>query len=270
LKNEQKVLIFRHGATRYWQGNEPVDYEKAYDLAQGTDQLGETVYDRRACIAEAEQAVRGAALRALDFIDPGAFFEILSSPTGRCLHTARVVLGQISDHFASLATATFTPISEPGLTEVEGFQWKLFTPLARGGEITHGGETFSIDRAESNPEGLSPGDYFFGDRLHALGERVTSKWPSVYVQAIKQFERASSVRGRMKSVLRTLNPFRQSFLFTHDALTGFMVRAFTQGTSTELPRGGFLVLERRGTGLHVINVCGNAEGDDSVDVLGLD
>lgn len=270
MKTKHKILVIRHGYTRYWQGNDPVAYAKAYDLATGTDQPGESEHDRLECVAAAVQKVRSSALGALDFIDPGAFLEVLSSPTGRCLHTARVVLGQFIDHFASFATVTLTPNAEPRLTEVEGFQWKLFSPLVTGGEVNHSGETFEIDRAESNPEGLSPGDYFFGDHLHSLKDEVTSKWPRAYVDEIKGFERAGLVRERMRNVLRGLNPNCQSILFTHDALTGFMVRAFTHGKSTELPRGGFLVLERRGEGLHVVNVCGNANGDDSVDVLGLD
>ncbi|MDO8664963.1 MAG: hypothetical protein Q7K44_05495, partial [Candidatus Liptonbacteria bacterium] len=111
-------------------------------------------------------------------------------------------------------------------------------------------------------------EYFANDVLHTLPASVKSMWPRSYVRAIENFERSASVRKRMRSVLRRLGE-TQSILITHDALCGFMVKAFTRGVQNEIAKGDFLVLEGNSEHLVVKAVGDNRNGDSETNIFDL-
>ncbi len=217
-------MVFRHGDSNYEQGNEPVAIEVAGDLTEE----GIGIVEKKA------DEVR------THFVESDFF--ITSSPAGRCLHTAKVI-EQRAVINGLLPYARIIP--NPELSEVGNFNWKWFSPLCVGGEVEMEGERFVIDVNDSNPRGISSGEYFYYDFAHALPRSIKKKWPAAYLSAIGRFERAADVRKRMRAVLCSLTrqPMRQIVVVTHDALCGFLVRIFTRGKETELAKGSYLVLK---------------------------
>jgi len=267
LKTEKTILVFRHGHTRYWQGNDPYPIENAWDLATAPKDDEEESCDLIVRVREAVDDVAQYARTALEHFDYCNEFRILSSPTGRCIHTAIVIAKTMIR--SGFNCKGIDSLEE--LTEIKNFQWQLFFPLCVGGEVEHQEEKFRIDNKMSNPESLPFGEYFMTDTLHKLAPSVTSAWPKSYVDKIKSFERSADVRTRMLGVLCRVarEENSQTVLVTHDALTGFMVKAFTDGAQNELPNGSFLVLKGDCEKLEVFAVGENREGDSDTNIFDL-
>ncbi len=267
--NDYTILVFRHGESRYWQGNNPVTIEEASDLAvplaQGETERSEDAKTRTVRTKEAIEKVMQNAVLARDYFEMTEFC-LHSSPTGRALHSAKVIAHTFSSLGFSLRGAI---LSLTELTEVRHFNWKLFAPLCVGGEVEINGEKFVIDVADSNPRNLSFGAFFYHDFMHGLPRNIKKKWPTAYVKAIEKLERAIDVRRRMRTVLRSLTrqPMRQVIVVTHDALCGFLVRTFTHGKETELAKGEFVVLKGNAEKLVVTAVGQNTTGDSKTTIF---
>lgn len=269
LKN-QTILVFRHGYTRYRQGNGPCDLNNAADLAmpaEDKDAETEDEFERR--ILEAIVALKVNVWKASRYLDVELDTEIISSLTGRGLHSAEVIrqaLTKIPRFKAPSIAATHE------LTEVRNFDWKLFYPLCVGGNVRTNGYWFSIDRELSNPKNLPHGEYFMRDVLHTLPDSVTSNWPQNYVQTIRSFERSVCARERMFRVLKKVTSSddgKQKILVTHDALCSFMVNIFTGGAITELEKGSYVVLRGDFEGLRVIAAGNLPEGNSETNIFDL-
>ncbi len=267
LKN--LCLFFRHGHTRYKQGNNPCPIDEAEDLAMPPQQKDivepPEAYAER--VSEAIKIVAQKAEEASDFLTRKKPVAILSSPTGRGLHTARIIRNTLQGKGFRFKLPPIT--SKSLLTEVQNFEWGFFLPLAEGGQVTFKNHTFEIDRKLSNPENLTVGEYFFRDNLHRLPKKVKAKWPRNYAKLIESFEPAASVRIRSIGVIKWVfkEPETQFILVSHDALCGFMVKAWSHGKETELPRGGFLVLEGNEKAARVKSVGTDTDGNSSINIL---
>ena len=223
-------------------------------------------YRRR---AEARKLVRSSARSSFVHLRKDEPAAIWSSPTGRTLDTAKIILYELyRQEVKPAALPRITPLDN--LTEVRNFEWNLFLPLALGGEVECDGIRFAIDPRKSNPQGLGFGEYFFQNILHMIPRAIKDEWPESYVKRIESFEPAMLVRKRMLGVLKTCledKEISQFILVTHDALTGFLAHIFTDDKENELPKGGFAVLESEGDELFIKVIGANTSGNSRANVF---
>jgi broad specificity phosphatase PhoE len=254
---ELKVDIFRHGESTYKQRQE-VPIEEAKDLTP-----------------EGEEKVRENAEILAETIGDDEEVEIWSSPTGRTLHTARIISETFEEKGIKLrkkgsAEEHGIKIWEQ-LNEVHNFSWVLFEPLMNGGEVEFVGEKFNIDKNQSNPLGLGYPEYFTSGAIKEIPEEVKNQWPKEYVEQIEGFESFIEVTQRMMKPLERLKKLQDKnyrvIIVTHDALTGFIANVFTAGEESGLDPGSFINLERKDGKLIVTKVGDRTEGESSKDVI---
>lgn len=264
---EATCLFFRHGHTRYEQGNKPCTIEEANDLAMPPQETPETSEAYAERVREAEQIVARNADSSATYLSLEKPVAIISSPTGRGLHTAKVIHEVLKKKGFRFLLPAITP--KTLLTEIQNFQWNFFLPLLEGGKVTFEGQTFEVNKGQTNPGNLSAGEYFFRDVLHNLPKKVKKSWPKGYVELIQSFEPAFPARIRSIGVIKGVfqSPETQHILVSHDALCGFMVRAWSQGKETELSRGNFLTLRGTSDDARTETLGTNTSGDRSTNIF---
>ncbi|MBU1032688.1 MAG: histidine phosphatase family protein [Patescibacteria group bacterium] len=245
-----KVFVFRHGDTEYRQGDNLHSVATANDLTP----VG-------------VRTTQVSAMKLLPLLDRGKGVQIHSAPSGRTLHTAKIISDTLRDDGFFVS-----PISpEYSLREVEGFSWRLFIPLVHGGEVQYAGHVFSVNKQETNPNGLDHIMYFMEDKAREIPDYVKKKWPPVYVQFLDKLETYRHANKRMIVFLRSLfehQQGRQIIVVTHGALANSMCSMFTTWNKCELERSEFLHLQSEGDGLFVKRVVDITEGE-RVNVLKL-
>jgi hypothetical protein len=181
---------------------------------------------------------------------------IESSPYGRCMQTARIIAEEMACKHGDQADISVE--INPMLQEVKGFVWAHFRPLPFGGLVNFNGQEFEVDVKKSNPEGLSLDDYFFHGHFKRIDPAVMAEWPADYAEHVRNIELPESARNRMVQCIRWATERLSSdicdslFFASHDALCGFLVRAYTRGEVTSLDPGGYVVLETDGQDYRII------------------
>lgn len=250
--NQLDIVVFRHGETLYLQGDHPRALEDACDLT-----------------IDGEIGTRLSVIKLIQLrlFDPSRAIQIYSSPTGRTLHTAKL----IREWLENFAFRVVCIESRRELREGGGFSWQIFTPLVMGGEVRRDGMVFKVDKQQTNPEDYDFAEYFFRDAAHCIPESAKAQWPMGFVQALERFERYNAIARRTFDFLKSLarqSPASQIILVTHEALTCALVRAFTREWKLSLSRSEFMHLRMEDEGLFVERVGSITEGE-RVDVLQL-
>ena len=248
----QLITIFRHGSTNYTQGE--VSIAEANDLTPA---------------GEAE--VRLHAARFAESIGDEPVF-ILSSPTGRTLHTAKLIVNALQVRGVPVRESDI--VTERRLTEVANFTWKLFCPLILGGEVEYAGRRFAFDPKLTNPRGLTVGQYYNGDAISAISSDVRAMLPPEYVAYIDSIEKFGSVSSRLlgaigQGLLYSIAP-RPSFhliLVTHDALAGFPAAVFSEDRVTGVPQGQYISMHLDGNRMLIDAVPGVSSGRNDICLL---
>lgn len=247
---ELDMFVVRHGETPYAQGNQPRALDDAFDLTPN-----------------GEIRTRQSTLALLPFLNRQRAVQILSSPAGRTLHTAKVIREALEAHAVQIRGIE----SRSELREGENFTWRIFTPLVEGGRVDWEGTVFTVDPRESNPTSQDASEYFFRDSAHCIPRIVKARWPRSFVEQLERFERCGSVTRRMFGFLHALCqlPWEdQVVLVTHEALTCAVVAAFTRERKVGLARSEFMQLRLEAGALIVQHVAGVTRGE-RIDVLKL-
>ncbi len=222
--------IFRHGKSLYSQGNENQTLEGANDLTP-----------------ESISFVRSNAEKMAAKIST-VFKKIMihSSPTGRTLHTSRIIKEVLEKRGFEVVVELDEEIGE-----VRSFSWSLFEPLMNGGTITYGQNTFVVNKKMTNPKGLGYPDYFMTDAIHRVSRRIKANWPKDFVQRLESFETFDSVTARV--LRRTTDIMREhvnmrptcnyyDVFVTHDAAVMFLLDLYTFGKKKSLEPGTCLTM----------------------------
>lgn len=254
---DYKIYVVRHG--------ESLRLQAKCKLEEASDLTGEGVIS----------AARAGAM----IVAEGYYrnLRVLSSPYGRALHTARIIVetvsavGEIDDqsHYATrehlpemphqIATAErdspVTIESTDRLEKARGFQWELVKPLIMGGVIEFRGHTLSVDPGLTNPYGHDYHTYLVHDELKKIPGTVKRQWPKEYVDFLEGVETFESLSHRMIEMLGDIvreNSSRCSHLLcTHGALMGFLSFVYSRQYREEIMPGEVMTLEKRGEHLLV-------------------
>lgn len=240
--------FFRHGKALYQQGI--VSYEEANDLDPVEIPLLE---------ANAEAIANS--------ISPLETVLVCSSPFGRALHTAKVLVSVFDRKGIRIETFNLPGKVRiiPSLGEVANFSWDLFCPLVQGGEVSFEGEKFCIEKEWTNPENLDGARYFNTNAISRIPQGVRSKLPYGYVQKISSFETFEAVTSRFTSLLRafmlTSKGRRMRIIATsHEALGVFAAIVFTNGKQQTLDPASYVTFEKEGENLFIKQVGKLANG----------
>jgi broad specificity phosphatase PhoE len=224
---------FRHGSSTYRQGNQEIDLQEADDLAPGS----------------AERVLQRAEM-LFSKIDARSRVVIFASPTGRTLHTAKLI-ATAADAFGHVVTK-INPQHDLG--EVRGFEWNKFFPLVDGGNITvkyHGKERlFTVNPDATNPKKLGYLEYLAtGGHLKIPGS-VTISWPACYLRWLDDIETIDSVAKRANRVFHEMISVWgrdcNIVFVTHEAVLRDVVMRGTEGAQQSVLPGDFIVLGEEG------------------------
>lgn len=245
------VNIFRHGEAKYNQ-KDVSSIEEAEDLT----------------IKGIEDAKKSAEELA-NFIKPNEEVEIWSSPTGRTLQTSKVISQVLEKKGISIRKNRIKIFKQ--FSEVKNFSWKLFYPLVVGGEVEFAGKKFFIDKNLTNPNNLSPSEYFSESGIKYIDLSYKQKLPEEYVREIEGIEDFIDVTKRLMRPLSHLKNIKDKphriIIVTHDALSGFIANVFSYGEMNGINPGEFINLERK-AGKLVITKVGNLDiGNSDLDVI---
>lgn len=261
-----RSVIFRHGQSTYRQGNDERDEHEAHDLCATTDCEGVDIPSR---IGRACAQVRTNTMVVASLLNTGVPIKILSSPTGRTMHTGKIIKSELL--YQGFTVDTILPVRALG--EMHNFSWDLFGPLVWGGVVSYscddGLVSFRVLQEETNPSRLVCQDYFMTDAAHLIPTRITSRWPESYRQLLENLERFTAVTARalsyIKDVLVTTSEHHVIFV-THDGIVLPLVKGFTYGAQRGLDPGSFLTLARHEKGHLIVTRVGNhTDGDCETD-----
>ena len=212
-----KAFVLRHGLTNYAQGNAPVTLDEANDILDNSKPI-----------------IRGSALDAYERCD-GKTIDILSSPTGRALATAKEAYNILTIAGAKPQQITITH----DLGEVRGLEYQVIVGLVEGKPIQFGDDIYEMDKAITNPQNLDHILFFRQDAMHVPG--YGRKLPAQLQKMIADMETSKSTDQRLEKVLNSLT--RDSLLVTHEGLSGARVVEYTGEPAFFLDRGYILELD---------------------------
>jgi hypothetical protein len=221
-----RIFIFRHGHCKYGQG--------IVNLAEACDLTSEGI-----------GVVRASAFDLAERIGlHNSGIQIVSSPFGRTLHTAKVIHDSLLERGSIVSGVGI----HSDLGEIRGFEYSTFLPLVVGGSAVYEGETFVVDRDLTNPQRYGPILYFRTDSVRGLSQKARASLPGRYIQMIDGMESYESVANRFKNCLNGLDG-DEAIIVTHEAPTGdfveMAVRSNTKKTSF-LDKGKYISFERGG------------------------
>jgi broad specificity phosphatase PhoE len=210
------VVIVRHGATHYAQGNRVFGMND-WDVSDLTDGGMKMVQQTAADISDmfASLGVRVVHLQ--------------SSPMARTLHTARLLSEGIEQPRVGSAIRLDRSI-DSDLREIDHYDHDSFQKAAY--------EVFQRNLTE-----LERQDVFFSDELRNHLDKLSTESR----EFVERYESGSAAKARMWGILDRLeqNPLPQDevwLLVSHDGLIGHLVKHHF-GTRTSLQRGCFVALE---------------------------
>jgi broad specificity phosphatase PhoE len=261
--HQVKIAVFRHGHTWYLQGNKEIRHPKiACDLAMGAN-LGNN-FQQAAILAENE--IKQNTEDLIPFLNPSYNTLIVSSPIGRCQHSARIIA-------ESLRAAGFQKLRQKTariLTEVHNFDVGLYLALVYGGAVNFGGKKIEIDPQKTNPKSFSDTEYFLKDCFLSMPDEASKGWPKVIRKRIKTFETAARCLARTEKALN--NYARdypcQKILVTHGFFTNPLAQIYTGSHKAELPKGSWILLSGNRNTLRLTQMQGQNNKPPDHNMLG--
>ena len=258
-----KINIVRHGPSTYTQPDWR-DPKTANDITTLVEITGsETEEDLSIAKQKAIEIVTKSAEKIASEILPNEEVVIWSSPTGRTLETAKVILEtlkskgiNIKKERPNLGIGIFEKLGE-----IKNFSWDLFKPLVDGGQVTVAGTEFYIDKNVSNPNNLSYSDYFKNDELRKISQEVLRTWPREFLNQIMDFETFFDVTKRVASSITRIKKVTDKnyrlIIVTHDAFAGNILTTLFESETKSINPGQFISTERRGDDLvltRIVNI----------------
>lgn len=257
-----RIDAMRHGETEYRQGIVSID--EANDL---TPEGGEEV-------TRSANKLADVILQELDEF-PDLSVEIGSSPYARALYSAeitrdifrgkRIPLREDGKYFAGGVQV----IDELGMFR-RSVDWKLLSPLIKGGKVNFNGETFDVDNRRTNPNSFGVFDYLFKDGIGSIPNDVRAELPADYLQVIDGIEKTFDCTQRFMSCISgyaEVRGPRHVVLTTHSELLYYPANVFSRGEVNLVDSGAFVSFERRDGKLVVTGVGDLTEGRDDVDII---
>jgi broad specificity phosphatase PhoE len=211
------------------------------------------------------------AVRLVKTILPNERISIISSPEGRPLFTAKVILSLLRAEGFQLTRRDI--IENVKLGEMDNFFWSHYSAVVFGGKVEFAGKSFMVKKADTNPHDLSFREYYHTDAWSKVSSEVRAKLPKSYVSHLDQVESFQSVSTRLIGVLSRIgnraptNTPERFILSTHDALAGFPAEVFSGGKIKGLALGESLDMEFVGNQLFVTRVGELTEGRSTVDLF---
>ncbi len=218
------IFIFRHGHTNYGQGNSAIELAQARDLTP-------------AGIAD---IIRSAECIAPHFA-PADPVLICASPTGRTLHSARLIQDTLATH--GVTKTEIRPLL--AINEIRRFSPRLVVPLATGGAVEFEGQRFTVDASLTNPKGLKTDAYMTHDCLTRLPAATLAGFPPAYVEAISNAETFRDCATRFHRAMTRLCLIasgRRIIVVTHYAPSWFLAFYVSGGVSCGIEPGRFIQL----------------------------
>ena len=219
------VTLMRHGLALY--GQKKVSLDEAADLhPEGI-----------------EGVVRSAHAYA-DRLPTGARVRVISSPFGRTLHTAKIARSVLEERGHPCSPVEV----DQSVEEVRNLKGRVLNALMNGGAIELDGRQVHIDPALTNPRKVPYPDYYVESEFLRLTADALESLPERFVAAFLRFETFPEVTARMLDRVASLlheEGDEHTLITTHDACTGFPVKAFTGARRLGLEPGTFVVLVRR-------------------------
>ncbi len=245
--------LFRHGQSVYTQGNAAQTLQTANDL-----------------LPESIGLVRKNALSLVQsFYGLGPKIHIHTSPTGRTIHTARIIHMVLQE----LGQDVMEPEIDNSLDEVHNFSWSLFEPLMNGGRVPWKDQrsqdfdvSFEVKKEETNPDGLGYPEYFMADAIHSISPEVMARWPAEFVAKLRSFERFEWVTQRtISKIWRVVRshafcqerPHHDIFV-AHDGSAMYLLNEATKGKKKSLDPGTYMLLRFSLDQLQVVQIDGQA------------
>ena len=157
------------------------------------------------------------------------------------------------------------------LDEHRNYPVEVVQALESGGEVNFQGETFYIDKKDTNPGDLDPVEYFFQHAIEKIPGEVKQKWPKAYQEAVEKLENVFQVTERMMRPLARLKKLEDKnyrvIIVTHNRLMGFLAHIFTDGAQKEVEPGEMISLKRTKGKLCISRMTSRNQGRSDVDVI---
>lgn len=222
----------------------------------------------------ARQAVKISVEKAIPALDINKPVMIISSPRDRTTLTAGFWKNDLADAEFNVGKV----ILDERLEEVGNFSWELFQPLINGGTVSMNGETFKIDKEETNPSSWPYPEYYMMSGQKSVSFSEQSRWSLEYRKKIESIESFGKVKARMAEFMEDLISWieyskgvGQIVVVTHDALLIQPVNLFTSGTKRSIEPAGFVRFGIQAGKMVVRRVCDPScditEGNNNADVV---
>lgn len=257
------IMLIRHGLTDYLHRYDAEDIDNAFDLTQEG-------------IAQVTQKAKELAQEILSEGFAGEIV-LVSSPVVCAVHTAKIYAEELAAAGLAIRKKGRHPVYGikllDSLTEVRGdFNWEHFNALVMGGELEVGGEKFFVDKAATNPAGLSHMEYFFLDAANNITADAMASWPQAYQAFAAGFERTDSVTER---VFKTLQRYHHGaghlpakvLLVSHDCAAAMLMDMATEGKTQSLDRGSYISMQSSAEGLQITKAMGIPAAHPDQDIL---
>jgi broad specificity phosphatase PhoE len=258
--NGLNINIVRHGPSTYSQP-EWRDPQTANDITTLRRIVGDESFETiNKGKQEAVAIIVNTANELAGEIQPQEEVVIWSSPTGRTLETAKIILDTLKAKGIKIRNGSLgREISVfDALGEIKNFSWDLFRPLIEGGSVEFAGHQFVIDKSQSNPNNISVLEYFKNDEMRKISKEVLDSWPQEYVLKVMEFETFFEVTKRVADVISRVKKVSgkhyRLIIVTHDVFaSNILINMFNSDTQYINP-GEFISMERRGDQLLLTRV----------------
>ena len=177
----------------------------------------ETAYDLT------DRGIERLKLTAAEIAKKYEISTVLSSPTARTLHTARIIMHAFNEHEHDIQFKI-----ENGLREIENYNRSVFERAVI--------EAFGYDK---NREEYRLSEIFFNDIMY--DEDVQEKLSVESRRALDKFERSREASERIFALLSRLQG--SELLVTHDAVAAQLVERFSSNSRMSMKRGKFVALQ---------------------------
>ncbi len=217
VNSDKTIFIVRHGESYYRQTQTSIDI--ADDLtAKGIE----------------------SSRKIADWIKSESYakrLKVLSSPYGRALQTAKVIVDTLDQCPKVDAIETTSSIEETRvyrdliesnerLVKSQGFRWEYVNPLIAGGTFDFDGTSMTIDSGLTNPAQYDFHTYLVQDEMKKIPDGAKRSWPKEYANYVQGIETFESVSRRMlqavADVLQRDETDINYLIVTHGSLMGFL------------------------------------------------
>lgn len=258
IDNGTNIFVVRHGESYYQQTQCSVD---------AANDLTEKGIESSRQIAE--------LIRVQSYVRR---LKMLSSPYGRALHTAKVIIDTLHDrpHMSTIELSekveetrvgyfdVIEPISR--LVKSQGFRWEYVNPLVVGGVVNFRETHIDVDSELTNPQRYDFHTYLVQDEMKKIPTEVKELWPREYVYFIEGVETFESVSKRMMETFEEIKNRGEVdtdyVVVTHGSLVGFLSYVYSGQFKEEIKTGELVTVRSKGGKYFIINAGTLVEGGE--------